>query len=263
MRYPLLSIITINQNNADGLTRTLASLEEWRLPDVEFVFVDGASTDGSLTVANRFYRKEEVRSEPDRGIYHAMNKGILRATGKMMLFLNSGDCLLPGSPDIVLPVLRISQADIDTFGTRIRWICSDNAIEEFNPGLAALPRFTLPHQSTFFRREVVLKHDGYNEAFLVAGDRDLILRLYVSGVNISHYLPLIADFYSGGVSSSVVTGFEDLWIDVRQGRRSMFRLLLGWLRRPPGRDVSRFFSLALQHLIWSVRKHRRLSPNKP
>jgi len=260
---PLLSIITINRNNASGLGRTLASFQDWRLPELEFVFVDGASTDESLMVAHRFYSLEEIRSEPDRGIYHAMNKGIQRASGHFLLFLNSGDCLLLRSADVVLPELRISQADIDTFGTQIRWTCQENAIEEFNPGPAALPNYTLPHQSTFFRRTTVLNHDGYNDAFQVAGDRDLILRLHRSGASIRHHPQLIADYYSGGVSSSAATGFEDLWIDVQQGRRSLFRLLLSWMRRPPGPGVSRFFSLAGQHLISKVKPHRRLDSPQP
>ncbi len=260
---PLLSIITINHNNAEGLLRTVASFHEWRCPAVEFVFVDGASTDNSLAVAHGFYRQGEIRSEPDRGIYNAMNKGIQRATGKFLLFLNSGDCLLPGSADLVLPALNLSQADIDSFGVRIRWTCRDNAIEDFNPGPAVLPQFTLPHLSTFFRRQLVLQFDGYDETFHIAGDRDLILRLHRNGARICHHTQLIADFHSGGVSSTAATAYENLWIDVKQGRRSLLRLLIAWLRRPPGPDVRRFFSLAKHHLIARIRPSRRLGLRQP
>ncbi len=257
---PILSIITINRNNAIGLKNTIAGFREWRLPEVEFVFVDGASTDASLSIAHDFYQQEEIRSEADRGIYHAMNKGILRSTGMFLLFLNSGDCILQGSADVVLKALRFSEVDIETFGTRIRWTCRNNAIEEFNPGPAALPRFTLPHQSTFFRRKMVLKLDGYDEDFHIAGDRDLILRLHRSGASIRHHPEFIADYYSGGVSSSAATVFEDLWIDVKQGRRSFVRLMIDWLRRPPGPEAGRFFTLATRQLIRLVRPQRRLTP---
>ena len=163
----------------------------------------------------------------------------------------------------MLPELPLSHADMDTFRLRIRWTDRNDAIQEFNPGPTVLPNYTLPHQSTFFRRSTVLNHDGYDEAFQVAGDRDLILRLHRSGASISHHPQLIADFYSGGVSSSAATGFEYLWIDVRQGRRPLVRLLLSWVRRPPGPGVGRFFSLAGQHLIGKMRPRRRLGIPQP
>lgn len=256
---PLLSIITINRNNASGLRKTIAGFREWRRLGVEFVFVDGMSTDSSLQVAHTFYREDEIRSEPDRGIYHAMNKGIMRASGNFLLFLNSGDHLLEGSSQVVLPVLSTSSADLVTFGTKIIWICRNHAAEEFNPGPPALPKYTLPHQSTFFRRGTVWQFDGYDETFKVAGDRDLILRLYQSGANISWHRQCIAIYYSGGISSSRETTFENIWIDIRQGRRSFIRLLIGWLRHPPGSAVQRFFSLAFRHLLANFWSRRRLN----
>lgn len=259
MSRPLISIITINRNNDIGLEKTLAGFREWRLREVEFIFVDGASTDNSLSTAQTFYKENEIRSEPDRGIYHAMNKGIMRARGEYLLFLNSGDHLQSKCAEKVLSALRHSAADIHTFGTQIIWTSSNNEIEDFNPGPEALPHYTLPHQSTFFRREIVLRFDGYNEDFRVAADRDLILRLYHAGATIKHHLFSIAVYYSGGISSSSATAYEDIWIDVRDGRRSIIKLLLGWIRHPPDPAVSRFFVLGLQHLLRRLWPHRRLA----
>ena len=96
-----LSIITINYNNAAGLKKTLDSVAAQTYTDFEHIIVDGASTDGSVDeiiaysqspIANR--HKIIWLSEPDTGIYNAMNKGIKKASGDYLLFLNSGDFLV-------------------------------------------------------------------------------------------------------------------------------------------------------------------------
>ena len=91
-----LSIITINYNNRDGLKRTLQSVENQNTRDFEHVIIDGASTDGSAEDIRKYAEnKPNVIwvSEPDSGIYNAMNKGAKLASGEYLLFLNSGDDL--------------------------------------------------------------------------------------------------------------------------------------------------------------------------
>jgi glycosyltransferase involved in cell wall biosynthesis len=112
---PKLSIITINRNNATGLRKTMESvfsqtgLEKGQL---EYIIIDGASTDNSVEVINEFLalpeNNEKVSywiSEPDKGIYNAMNKGINHANGEYCLFLNSGDRFL--TSDILEYSLKI------------------------------------------------------------------------------------------------------------------------------------------------------------
>ena len=87
-----LSIITINYNNKKGLLKTINSIKEQSFIDFEWIIIDGGSTDGSVEII----RENESRiaywiSEPDKGVYDAMNKGILRANGVWLNFMNSGD----------------------------------------------------------------------------------------------------------------------------------------------------------------------------
>ena len=95
-----LSIITINLNNAEGLRKTMLSVINQTCKEFEYVVVDGASTDGSMDVMRDCFSCADNRlsvkwiSEPDSGIYNAMNKGIRMSTGKYLLFLNSGDWLV-------------------------------------------------------------------------------------------------------------------------------------------------------------------------
>ena len=98
-----LTIITINRNNAAGLEKTMQSVLSQTCTDYEYVVVDGASTDGSVAVIERlapaFGDRLKWVSEPDKGIYNAMNKGIGMATGEYIQILNSGDSLV--SPEVV------------------------------------------------------------------------------------------------------------------------------------------------------------------
>ena len=102
-----LSIITINYNNADGLRKTLVSVVAQTYPDIEHIVIDGGSTDGSVEVIKDYVNQFKIDdrrlkidwvSEKDNGIYHAMNKGIRKASGEYIQILNSGDKL--AAPDV-------------------------------------------------------------------------------------------------------------------------------------------------------------------
>ena len=90
-----LSIVTVNLNNADGLLKTIESVASQTFTDFEYIIVDGASTDESLNIICQYENVPMSHfqwiSEPDSGIYQAMNKGIRMAKGEYLLFLNSGD----------------------------------------------------------------------------------------------------------------------------------------------------------------------------
>ena len=91
----LLSIITINYNDKEGLARTMNSVLSQTYTDFEYIVIDGGSNDGSKTIIEQ--HQDQLGywvSEPDSGIYNAMNKGIAKANGEYILFLNSGDVLI-------------------------------------------------------------------------------------------------------------------------------------------------------------------------
>src|ERR1700749_5163063 len=91
---PLLSIITINYNDSEGLGTTINSVKHQNYRPIEFIIIDGGSTDGSKELIEKNISiVDHWVSEKDEGIYHAMNKGIQKAKGEYLLFLNSGDYL--------------------------------------------------------------------------------------------------------------------------------------------------------------------------
>ena len=170
-----LSIITINRNNADGLRRTMESVLSQTWKEFEYIVVDGASTDGSV-----YYIRENKDllsywvSEPDNGVYQAMNKGIRQSKGEYLLFLNSGDDLV--DKDVLNLVFSKScTADIlcgkcnvvDAEGT-VLW--TSNPPENITFGF--LYHQGLGHQSTFIRRILFDEIGLYREDFRYNSDID-------------------------------------------------------------------------------------------
>lgn len=96
------SVVTVTYNAEGGLRRTLDSVASQTWPDIEHIIVDGASTDGTMAIAQQYAKDNDINdgahdivliSEPDGGLYDAMNKGLRRATGHYVVFINAGDCL--------------------------------------------------------------------------------------------------------------------------------------------------------------------------
>jgi glycosyltransferase involved in cell wall biosynthesis len=116
----MLSIVTINKDNKAGLQKTIASLENLRARNFQWICIDSASTDGSVEIANQFkVTGDLVISEKDSGIYNAMNKGIDHAHGDFVRFLNSGDTLAPQIKSLDF-LSALEGQDLGLFGFEIR-----------------------------------------------------------------------------------------------------------------------------------------------
>ena len=154
MKY---SIITVNYNNKEGLRQTIESVIHQTYRDYEFIVIDGGSTDGSADVLKEY--DDQITywvSEKDNGIYNAMNKGIAKATGDYLNFMNSGDCFYAAD---VLENVANYHYDADFIVGR-DYHYSAKTHQGFAtilpPRISMLTFFiqTLPHQSTFFRRSL-------------------------------------------------------------------------------------------------------------
>jgi glycosyltransferase involved in cell wall biosynthesis len=170
-----LSIITINKNNARGLERTIQSVIQQTSTDYEYIVIDGASRDGSVDSIKKYADKINYWvSEPDAGIYNAMNKGIRKASGDYCLFLNSGDTLL-ASKTLETVFSEISGRH-DFYYCNLR---KDNGTYVFIPekvGINYLISGTFNHQNMFIRRSLFFKHGFYNENFKILSDTEFYLK---------------------------------------------------------------------------------------
>lgn len=193
---PRLSIITINRNNAAGLEATLDSVwnRQQSFADFEHIVIDGASTDGSTGVIDRYADRLAYHvSEPDSGIYNAMNKGIGHATGDYLLFLNSGDRLID---NILCKIFNTSTTEDILYADVI--LVSDGNQEVYTyPDQLTLPymlTYSLCHQSTFISRN--LFDDGlYDESLRISSDWTFIVdRVIIKNVSYKH-IPLPTTYF--------------------------------------------------------------------
>lgn len=211
MNTPLFSIITINWNNAQGLRKTLLGTFAQTCSDYEQIVIDGASTDGSQDVIREFADRIAVAiSEPDTGIYNAMNKGVRTAHGKYLIFMNSGDRLWnPFVLEAFEQTARNDNFDIlygdymldDTHGG-VRHITQPRELSPFlfNPPVS----WGICHQSLFYRNELVAKLESYDESFKIAADWKFTLRALVEHKATQCHLPVPVAFYDfSGISSDL------------------------------------------------------------
>jgi len=205
---PLISIVTINRNNADNLYRTLSNTSTQQEADYEQIVVDGASTDGSVDVVrDPALRVDRWISEPDSGVYEAQNKGLRLARGRFVLFMNSGDHFL-NNQSLAMATARLDEADLQSFDIVVRGYQRLHGGQDFvkcapdTPTFSYFARDTLPHQSTFIRRDLFERYGEYDTSLKIVADWKAFL-LWICRHNCSyrhHPLPLSV-FYGDGLSS--------------------------------------------------------------
>lgn len=171
-----LSIITINWNNADGLEKTIQSVVSQTYKEFEYVIVDGASTDGSVDIIKRYAEKNPINwvSEPDKGIYNAMNKGIMRASGEYLHFLNSGDML---NDDKVVEKM-IDQLAANNYpeiliGHLFKLMPDGTKSRSTTSTRFSFFRFylnSINHPSTYIKKELFDKYGLYDESLKIVSD---------------------------------------------------------------------------------------------
>jgi glycosyltransferase involved in cell wall biosynthesis len=173
-----LSIITVNRNNASGLKKTIQSVAVQTFTDFEYIVIDGASDDGSVEIIKKYADKITYWvSEPDTGIYNAMNKGIRKAQGNYCLFLNSGDYLIEPATlqNVFDEIARCEQADI-YYSYCIKSDCTYTKTPKHITVNSFIFGNSINHQNSIISHSLFLEHGFYNEELKIASDREFWLR---------------------------------------------------------------------------------------
>ena len=206
-----LSIITINKDNAEGLRRTMESVLRQTCKDFEYIVVDGASTDGSVEVMQELavaIRESGVavdaQSEPDSGLYNAMNKGVRKAKGDYVLMLNSGDWLI--DENVVEKVMPLLDGTDIIQGNVIRL---RNGKEVLDRGYGRsdinfidVQQGHFLHQASFCRRNLFDRYGFFDESYKIHGDTVFYIKALGYGNATFKYVDLnVAYFEQGGRSS--------------------------------------------------------------
>ena len=198
-----LSIITINYNNCEGLKKTIESVVAQTFSDYEWIVIDGGSNDGSRELIE--LHAERIAywvSEPDKGIYNAINKGIAQAHGEYIQILNSGDRLF--EPVTLEKVFAHELVGDINFGDAMLLYPNGSRIDKKYPDTVSLNYFkhdVINHQATFFRREVFNGHP-YNENYLIASDWAYCFEAVCRGLRFAHIPQTIVYYDNGGISAN-------------------------------------------------------------
>ncbi len=185
--FPKISIITPSFNQARFLRRTIESVLAQDYPNIEYIIMDGNSTDGSQAIIQEYEdRLAYWESVPDKGQTDAINKGFARATGKYLAWLNSDDVYQPGAIKEAIEYLESNPEAVMVYGDCTFIDAEDRKIGDFPAAQTDLPRLQqgyvhIPQQAAFFRTEIWRIVGPLDPSFYFAMDYDLWVRLAKRG----------------------------------------------------------------------------------
>ena len=200
---PTLSVITIVYNNAPDIERTMLSVFQQSYPNIEYIVIDGASNDGTTDVIN-LYRSRIARfvSEPDKGIYDAMNKGLSLATGDYVLFMNSGDEIYDKetvtkifatakNADIYYGETEMYNQNWESLGTRRHKTPENFNWKSFKYGMS------ISHQAIYVKRSLA---EPFDLNYKYSADIDWIIKAAKKSSSIVNTHIYVAKYLVGGIS---------------------------------------------------------------
>ncbi|MBK8227045.1 MAG: glycosyltransferase [Flavobacteriales bacterium] len=274
-----VSLITVCRNVAPVIAETLDSVLSQTHPDIELIVIDGASTDGTVEILERYRKSAQgllrnegtlrtetagsrggdpaevsgkrgidiLVSEPDKGIYDAMNKGLARATGEVIGFVNAGDLLM--TPDTIAQIVGAFQrshaeavyGDIimvdekDIYRVHRTWLSGTYHRENFRKG------WMPPHVGTFIRKSVYDRFGHFNTDLRIGADYEILLRfLYKHQVPTVHLREVLVRFRLGGMSNG------NLKLILRANREVRRSWAINGLNAPPLLVTRKLWSKVLQ-----------------
>lgn len=247
-----ISIITVTFNSAATVGDTLKSVAAQDYPEIEHLVIDGASKDNTLEVVKRFSHVAKVVSEPDKGMYDGLNKGIALATGEVIGILNSDDVL--HDPTIISQIAAALQdREIDAVYGDIRFIAPDNrnkttryySSAHFHPGKFEWG-YMPAHPSFYCRKSVYDQFGGFQVDYKIAADYEWLTRVMYKHRIRCKYLPLLTvDMLPGGLSNGtmkrrwvlnkeIIRGCAENGVQTNMLKLSLkyFRKIFEYLKKP-------------------------------
>ncbi|MEN8157834.1 MAG: glycosyltransferase family 2 protein [Bacteroidota bacterium] len=234
---PKISVITVVFNDEDHIGRTIGSVISQTYSRIEYIIVDGQSTDRTMEVVNSFKEIDVVISEPDKGLYEAMNKGLKAATGDYVWYLNSGDEVystdtvermaegLQGVPDIIYGGSMIISGTQEEIGERRLKPPAQLNWKSFRKGMV------VSHQSLLVKRELAV---DYNLDYRISADIDWAIRVTKKATQIHNSNLILSRFLEGGISEN----------NIKAGLKERFRIMTRYYG---------FIPTLLRHFLFGIR----------
>lgn len=198
------SIITVCYNSVATIEKTIKSVVAQNLTDIEYIVVDGASTDGTIDIIRKYEQFiTKWVSEPDKGIYDAMNKGISMSTGDVIAFINSDDWYVEGAFEAVCNAFNANVCDVVCGDSYVIWkdgkaAYSDASCADYEDMYITMQYH---HSTLFAKREWFSMEDNFDLHYKIAADYDWILRIMDKGARLCYIHTPIFYFTYGGISS--------------------------------------------------------------
>lgn len=229
-----ISIITVCYNSVDTISTSIQSVLSQDYLDVEYIIIDGSSNDGTINIIRSFLDQiDYFISEEDKGIYDAMNKGILHATGDIVGILNSDDFY--SSDNVLTQVANtFNTFDCDSVYSDLVYVKYNNIskiVRYWKSGLFSIAKlkrgWMLPHPTFFLRRELYDKYGLYNTELKSAADYEMILRLlYKYNITVRYIPKILVNMRQGGVSNS------SLWNRIKANKEDLLAWKINQLYQP-------------------------------
>ena len=207
-KTPTLTIITICYNIKDEIERTCKSIIDQTWQDFEWIVIDGGSTDGTVDVLKKYADRIDVLiSEPDKGIYNAMNKGIKLAHGEWLNFMNGGDCF--AANDVLEKVFKNKEYDADILYGNMNFCKKRKTVSQMQyPHQVDKIYFhdgRIGHQAAFIKYNLFEKYGLYNEKYKIASDWEKWIIFTENNCVFQHLDFIVCNFDIEGISSTNLT----------------------------------------------------------
>lgn len=221
-----VSIITVCFNSEKTISKTIESVINQTYDNYEYIIVDGNSTDNTLSIVEKYsshIRDLLVISEPDNGIYDAMNKGIDRARGEIISIINSDDWLEKDAVErVVDEYIRIGKPCLAVIYGALRVVDKDVTRYEVFYNHKFIPAQMIGHPSSFVTKNVYERYGKFDTKFKLSADYDLFLRLYEEELDTNSiiFYPLskvLANFSIGGASCSIESSIDHERVLLKHG----------------------------------------------
>jgi len=217
-KVPLVTIATVVFNGERYIEETILSVISQDYSNIEYIIIDGGSTDSTIEIIKRYEDQIDYWvSEPDAGIYDAMNKAINQARGELIGFINSDDILYPNAIKKIANAFLVNVFDyalgpVDIISTDGAVQSTMGVLKDYDKNYRYLRDMPACHQSFFARLWIIKKNGGFNLKYRIRADYDLMIKIIRSSSRSFQYDESLAAFRTGGTSSSYSTFFENFFL---------------------------------------------------